>query len=269
MTLHQQSAPQDFALRWTPLFAVLLAICLSTLSTAGAFVPPTTTDPVKNTLTSRIWKEMDQIDAVGVQQSHRPVLPHSNPTHLFSKKKTASTSSASASSKVQVRLLQHIAGTGQAGEVILVTPAFYNNKLRPQHLAEPISDDEVKAMKAKQSAQQQATLEAANRLQEQLSHDGDGGDNFVLTFSDNKTGPDGKKLFGGISSNKVLQHLQEMVGDPYLTQKQVKVLEITSTETGEKLRGDIKETGAYVVKLQLTKDIPVEIQVEVEASSEE
>jgi ribosomal protein L9 len=72
-------------------------------------------------------------------------------------------------------------------------------------------------------------------------------------------------LFGGISTKKLLQQLQSQVDDPYLREKQVKVVEVVvPTESGKKLPGDIKETGEYIMKLQLTKDIPVNIQVVVE-----
>ncbi|KAG7339437.1 ribosomal protein L9 [Nitzschia inconspicua] len=176
----------------------------------------------------------------------------------MSKRKSGTTASSSSSSKMQVRLLRHIAGTGQAGDIIMVTPAFYNNKLRPKHLAEPITDEQVQKLTQQQQAQQQAILEAATKLQQQLSQD----NGFVLRFPNNKTGPDGKKLFGGIGTKKLLQQLQEVVNDPYLQQKQVKVLELS--ENGTTLQGDIKETGVYVMKLQLTKDITVKIQVVVE-----
>ena len=46
-------------------------------------------------------------------------------------------------SKVQVKLLKHVAGTGQAGEIIMVAPAFFTNKLQKTGSAKRISDEEV------------------------------------------------------------------------------------------------------------------------------
>jgi ribosomal protein L9 len=218
------------------------------------------------------YQQQQQVISLMIPSYSTPTPPPATRTrrlHMATKKSKSSSSaspsqsssSSAASSKMQVRLLHHIAGTGQAGEIILVTPAFYNNKLRPQHLAEPITDEQVQALQEKQNAQQQATLQSATRLQEQLCPES----GFVLKFTDNKTGPDGKRLFGGISTKKLLQQLQSHVDDPYLREKQVKVVEVVvQTESGKKLQGDIKETGEYIMKLQLTKDIPVNIQVVVE-----
>jgi hypothetical protein len=81
-------------------------------------------------------------------------------TTLFAKKKAV----AAAPKKIQVKLLKHIAGTGQAGEVILVTPAFFNNKLRPTKSAEIISDEQVEKERAESKARQAALNAAANEI---------------------------------------------------------------------------------------------------------
>eukprot|EP00536_Pseudo-nitzschia_multiseries_P018253 jgi/Psemu1/315645/fgenesh1_kg.2304_\ len=125
-------------------------------------------------------------------------------TALFGKKKKKSGGgSAPASAKMQVKLLQHIPGTGQAGDVIMVNPIFFANKLRPQKLARAITDEEVqKDLEEKQ--EKSAALQAEARALKELLDDNDDNDSsLVLEFLDNQTGPDGKKLFGGIGPKKL------------------------------------------------------------------
>ena len=74
-----------------------------------------------------------------------------------------------ATKKVQVKLLKHVAGTGQAGEVVMVTPAFFNNKLRPTKSAKIISDEDVESERAEAEALAESTKATATELQEKIS----------------------------------------------------------------------------------------------------
>jgi ribosomal protein L9 len=224
------------------ILVVRLSFCLLAVLSffCEAFVVVTTTNP---TLTRRREQELPS--------SYNGVRPD---TRLHSKKKTGSTTAPSSSSgtKIQVKLLQHIAGTGQAGDVIQVTPAFYNNKLRPERLAKPITDEEVEKQTEESQQKRQQTLEVVETIQSLL-------DNHSVRLSDNKTGPDGHKLFGGIGPKKLIQALIDEIPPSedireYLSKnKQVKVLEIVQEGSGEEVKGDIKETGSYKMKLQLYK----------------
>jgi large subunit ribosomal protein L9 len=170
-------------------------------------------------------------------------------TQLASKKKAA----AAATKKIQVRLLKYIHGTGLAGEVINVTPAFYQNKLRPQKLAELISDEEVKVEKVRVAAVEKATREKANELKEKLTG---------LTLQIKRTsGPDGK-LFGGIGSKAIMDEIKTIIVDDFLDGKGVKVQAITDEE-GNKLQGDIKHTGNFGATIALTPDISATIEMVV------
>jgi ribosomal protein L9 len=182
---------------------------------------------------------------------------------LAKKNKPGGAATAGSATKVQVRLKQYIAGTGQAGDIVLVTPAFFNNKLRPQGLAERITDEQKEAIEEAQEQEREETLQAAENLQQTLGHDQS---DFVLRFTDNKTGPDGKKMFGGINAKKLMDALQNEVKDDFLqTHKQVKVVEVVEEESGKKVKNnDIKQTGDYLLKLQLTQDLFVKIKVMVE-----
>lgn len=168
---------------------------------------------------------------------------------LFAKKKTV----AAAPKKVQVKLLKHIAGTGQAGEVIMVTPAFFNNKLRPTKSAEIISDEEVKKQKVEADARQAALNAAANGVVESL-------EDFVLSIS-RKCGPDGQ-LFGGIGPKVIMEELSKKMPNDLWSDKHVRVATVTDEE-GNALKHDIKHLGMFSASISLTKDIVGKVAISI------
>lgn len=165
-------------------------------------------------------------------------------TALCSKKKGGA-SKKKGGSKVQVKLLNHVAGTGQAGDVILVTPAFFQNKLRPTKSAVVVSDDEVAKEKAEKKAAEEATLSAASALKETISE--------ISLHIQRKAGPDGQ-LFGGVSPKCILDELKKQVQDDFLSKKRVKIVSVTDDD-GKKLPHDIKHVGEFDATISLTKDI--------------
>jgi len=193
-------------------------------------------------------------------------------TQLFGKKKKKG--DGSAKPKVQVRLLKHISGTGQAGDVIQVTPAFFQNKLRPTKSAELISDDQVAKEKAEKVAKEEKTTATATSLREQLlsslNNDDDDGACLVIT---KKAGPTGQ-LFGGINAKAILEHIvqSDTINDEEQQQflKSNRGVKITALkdESGKKMRGDIKHTGTYGATIALTKDISADISITVESSAD-
>jgi large subunit ribosomal protein L9 len=173
-------------------------------------------------------------------------------TQLQSKKKKAAPAAAK---KVQVKLLKHVAGSGQAGEVIQVTPAFFNNMLRPNKSAEIISDEQVAEEESKKQENESKNKAKANELQEQLIG--------ITLRLKRKAGPDGQ-LFGGIGPKIIMSELQAVVNDSFLDQKWVKVAEVLD-ENGKKIRGDIKYTGDFGAKIALLSGISAKIGITVEA----
>ena len=135
-------------------------------------------------------------------------------TALFGKKKKKDTTISNSSvNKIQVKLLQHIAGTGQAGDVIMVNPIFFDNKLRPQKLARKINDDEVQNdIATNQENTKQCNKEATTIVQilgiDSEESSSSSSKQYTLSFLDNQTGPDGLKLFGGIGPKKLLDALK-------------------------------------------------------------
>jgi large subunit ribosomal protein L9 len=190
-----------------------------------------------------------------ITQARRQAVARSyGTTQLWAKKKRA----PAAAKKIQVKMTKHVAGTGSAGDVVLVTPAFFNNKLRPTQSAVIITDEEVAKEESEKQAQAQANNAAANKIKEQLEQE-----DFSLAIS-KKAGPDGQ-LFGAVSPKAILEELQKTVNDDYLSQKRVKVTGVT--QDGTKHRGDIKHVGEYGVTLSLTKEISAKFPVKVQGES--
>jgi ribosomal protein L9 len=168
---------------------------------------------------------------------------------LFAKKKTV----AAAPKKVQVKLLKHIAGTGQAGDVIMVTPAFFNNKLRPTRSAEIISDEEVTKQKIEAERRQAALDAAANAVVTNL-------EDFVLSIP-RKSGPDGQ-LFGGIGPKIIMEELSKRMPNELWSEKNVRIVTLTDEE-GNALKGDIKHLGKFSASISLTKGIVGKVAISI------
>jgi ribosomal protein L9 len=171
----------------------------------------TTTTTISTSLLSR--RRAGQISSAS---STTTTTTTTTTTALFGKKKKKDTTKSSSTvTKMQVKLLQHIAGTGQAGDIIMVNPIFFDNKLRPQKLARIITDDEVQKDIESNQEDQKQLMDDANAIKDLLgskeekekSKDSDKSD-YTLSFLDNQTGPDGNKLFGGIGPKKILDALK-------------------------------------------------------------
>lgn len=199
---------------------------------------------------------------------------------LYSKKKSNSSGSgggnnntASTVKKMQVRMLKTVPGTGQTGDVVLVTPAFFNNKLRPTGSASMISDQEVKEMQMQREIMLHEVIQHARTLQQCIESSGEtdngnnnNNNNFCLRLRQ-KAGPDGQ-LFGSIHHKTLLKELKDTIGNDeaakFLSQKSVKVTEVVDGE-GQPLRGDIKHVGSYQATIYLTNDISAKLAIVVEA----
>jgi large subunit ribosomal protein L9 len=196
---------------------------------------------------------------LGVSWSAATTRKAASKTILLAKKKSSPSSSSSApaaSKKIQVKMLKHVAGTGSAGDVVLVTPAFFNNKLRPTHSAMIITDEQVKEERARADRAERLTNAKAGELREAI-----GALTLVLR---RKAGPDGQ-LFGGIGAKMIVDELESVLQDDFLhQQKSVKVTAVTGAD-GNRMAGDIKHTGEFRATISLTKDIAATVAIHVEA----
>lgn len=242
-------APPLLLLTILLLLSVVVAAPSSFALKAASFVPPASPQVTTSSPAPTLVNQA-RIQAVARGYGTAPI-----PSALWAKKKKKQ---PAASKKIQVKMLKHVAGTGSAGDVVLVTPAFFNNKLRPTKSAVPISDDEVQEEESQKQAQIDANNEAATKIKEQLESD-----DYTLVIT-KKSGPDGQ-LFGAVNAKALMEELRKNVNDDYLTQKQVKVSNVT--QDGKKFRGDIKHVGDYSVTLGLTKEISATFDVSVQAES--
>ena len=191
--------------------------------------------------------------AVDHRHHHQNTNTNNDPFCLSAKKK--STAPTAASKKIQVKLLKHVAGTGQAGEVVMVTPPFYNNKLRPTKSATLISDDQVEMEKSQSELREKERQLKASSLQEQVE-----GEPLVLR---RKAGPDGQ-LFGGIGPKILMEEVKAKTGEnDFFDDKGVKITAILDGD-GKKMQGDIKHIGSFEAKLQLTQKVIASVKIEVE-----
>lgn len=155
--------------------------------------------------------------------------------------------------KIQVKLLKHIDGTGHIGDVIMVTPAFFTNKLQKSGSAVRITDEEVVKEHADKMLHEKEQKENALVVKEKL-------EKMKLSMS-MKAGPEGH-LFGGVGYKTILDELKKDFPRGCLDGKQVKITEI-KVKDGKKLRGDIKEIGDFVINISLLKDVSASLELSV------
>lgn len=155
--------------------------------------------------------------------------------------------------KVQVKLLKHVAGTGHAGDVIMVAPAFFTNKLQKTGSAVRITDEEVAKENTEKMTEEKEQKENALVVKNKL-------ENMKISLS-KKAGPDGH-LFGGVNYKMILSELKKEFPQGCLDGKHIKITEVKADD-GKKLRGDIKETGNYKVNISLHRDVSASLQLSV------
>ena len=175
-------------------------------------------------------------------------------TERLAKKKSAA-AAAAAPKKFQVKLLKHVAGTGQAGDVVLVTPAFYNNKLRPTKSAEIITDEAVKQEQAEAKEKEDALIAAATEVRAEL-------EDFCLVIR-RKAGPEGQ-LFGGIGPKVIVEELSKQLPKKLWDEKGVKIIDLMD-EQGTTIRGDLKHIGKFRGNISLTSNISGSLNISIEA----
>jgi large subunit ribosomal protein L9 len=179
----------------------------------------------------------------------------------FSKRKGASGSAAPspATKKIQVKLLKYVAGIGQKGDIVRVSPSVLNNLLRPSQAAQAITDEEVQKELADAAAHDREIDRSATLLKKEIEE-------MTLSIA-RKAGPDGK-LFGGIGPKVIIDELKSKLGSSasLLDSKGVKILSIVDAD-GVKVQGDVKRVGPFGATIALTKDISAKLQAEVRSEN--
>ena len=173
-------------------------------------------------------------------------------TVLFAKKKRGA--AAVKGGKVQVKMLKFVEGTGRVGDIVSVSPAFWENKLKKTGSAVMITDEEVIEEKKEAATVAQESLDHANHLKDKIEEMG-------AIIMSKKAGPDGH-LFGGINKKNILSELQSKFPKGALDGKAYKVLDIRD-QSGAVVDHDIKELGDYDVDVSLHADVHAKLKLSV------
>ena len=139
----------------------------------------------------------------------------------------------------------------------MVTPAFFNNKLRPSGAAEKISDEAVAAERKIRDDQRRQVLDAATDVQSKITEM----DAIKLSM---KAGPEGH-LFGSVNPKTILKELQSLFPKGAMGKK-ARIVSVR-TEDGQRVDGDIKELGTYSARVELLKDVEAKFAVQIVEAS--
>mmetsp|Transcript_5737 Transcript_5737/g.8581 ORF Transcript_5737/g.8581 Transcript_5737/m.8581 type:complete len:273 (-) Transcript_5737:139-957(-) len=197
-------------------------------------------------------------------------------TELFGRKKNAGGSSGAVKTagvppvtkngKIQIKMLTSVPNIGQAGDIIFVSSAVFQNQLQRQKKARLISAEEVAKLEAeKQKEEAEATQKAVDTkkmmeevmfesLGEECSTDQDicG----VALSMKRKAGPEGN-LFGGINPKMIMEELANTFPDGSWEGKQVKLTDMKDSDGKDVKKKDIKHTGEYTCVVKLGNDVDV------------
>ena len=195
---------------------------------------------------------LGQISEVRVLSGASPTIGR-NGFPLFGKKKSKDTT-AGKSGKIQVKLLKHVAGTGSAGEVIMVAPSFFANKLQKSGSAVRITDEDAQKESEEKAQKEKEEKAVANDLKEKI-------DQLTLSLA-KKSGPDGQ-LFGGINYKAILTSLKQDFPQGCLDAKYIKITGIKDSD-GKVMKHDIKAVGDYTATISLLKGVSADFKVVVE-----
>jgi len=158
--------------------------------------------------------------------------------------------------KVQVKMLKFVEGTGRVGDIVTVSPAYWENKLKKTKSAVMITDDEVAEEKKEANAAAKQNLDTAKKIKEKITNIGS-----IDMFK--KAGPDGH-LFGGINKKALLSEVQKKLPKGSLEGKIFKVLSVKD-DSDSLVSHDIKNVGVYKIKLNLHTDVQVDVTINVQA----
>ncbi|KAL7495998.1 hypothetical protein ACHAWT_008326 [Skeletonema menzelii] len=180
--------------------------------------------------------------------------------------KTAAVPPVTKNGKIQIKMLTSVPNIGQAGDIVFVSSAVFQNQLQRQKKARLISAEEVALIEAeKQKEEAEATQKAIDTKKmmeetmlasvgEECSTDQDicG---VALTMK-RKAGPEGN-LFGGINPKMIMEELANAFPDGSWEGKQVKLTDMKDSDGKDVKKKDIKHTGEYTCVVKLGSDVDV------------
>ncbi|MCL2222412.1 MAG: 50S ribosomal protein L9 [Oscillospiraceae bacterium] len=138
---------------------------------------------------------------------------------------------------MKVILQEDVKGKGKKGELVNVSDGYARNFLFPKKLAAPANPENIAKMKADEKAKQKKLEEDKAKAQEIATKLGD-----VLVKITARSGGDGGKLFGSITSKEISEELKEQHG-----------IEIEKNKIVQE--DPIKSFGSYEIKCKLGFEI--------------
>mmetsp|Transcript_1268 Transcript_1268/g.2038 ORF Transcript_1268/g.2038 Transcript_1268/m.2038 type:complete len:277 (+) Transcript_1268:85-915(+) len=183
-----------------------------------------------------------------------------------SRTKTAAVPPVTKNGKIQIKMLASVPKIGQAGDIIFVSSAVFQNQLQRQKKARLISAEEVALLEAeKQKEEAEATQKAVDtkKMMEEVMLESLGEEcstdqdicGVALTMK-RKAGPEGN-LFGGINAKMIMGELANAFPDGSWEGKQVKLTDMKDSEGKDVKKKDIKHTGEYTCIVKLGNDVDV------------
>ncbi len=183
-----------------------------------------------------------------------------------SRTKTAAVPPVTKNGKIQIKMLASVPKIGQAGDIIFVSSAVFQNQLQRQKKARLISAEEVALLEAeKQKEEAEATQKAVDtkKMMEEVMLESLGEEcstdqdicGVALTMK-RKAGPEGN-LFGGINPKMIMEELANAFPDGSWEGKQVKLTDMKDSEGKDVKKKDIKHTGEYTCIVKLGNDVDV------------
>ena len=108
---------------------------------------------------------------------------------------------------MKVILQQDVSGQGKKGQLVNVSDGYARNYLLPRNLAIPATDGNVKVMKQQEKAKQKK-MEDDKALAKEIARQLEG----VVVKIAARSGGEGGKLFGSVTSKEISESLHEQHG---------------------------------------------------------
>lgn len=189
------------------------------------------------------------------------------------KKSSATSTSApvTRNGKIQIKMLETVPRIGQAGDVIFVSSAVFQNQLQRQQKARLISAEEVAQIEKEKEADNQAQLEAAKATKQMIDdameakpRDNEHNVCGIALEMKRKAGPEGS-LFGGISPKMVMDALALTFPEGSWDGKQVKLTGVKDMDGQDVKKKDIKHIGDYLLSVSLGRDVEASFILSISA----
>lgn len=168
-------------------------------------------------------------------------------------------------------MLETVPRIGQAGDIIFVSSAVFQNQLQRQQKARLISAEEVAQIEKEKEADNQAQLEAAMATKQMIDdameakpHDNEHSVCGIALEMKRRAGPEGS-LFGGISPKMVMDALALTFPEGSWDGKQVKLTSVKDMDGQDVKKKDIKHLGDYLMSVSLGRDVEASFILSVSA----